>query len=132
MPLFSEDEINAARRREAERNASLRVTTAAELRNWLAGQAEVSHASIHPDAPGTVALELAEGGSLSITVSTDDGPLAPADPEAVAHQELAERISRWLSGETGIAQAWTIPSTTTVGVELVDGDEFTVIIGSRL
>ena len=91
-----------------------------------------SAASVRPGAPdGTVFVRLADGLQVAVTVSTDDRLPAPAAADAAAHQALAERIRTWLSGETGIGQAWSIPSTTTVGVDLVDGAEFTIIVGAR-
>jgi hypothetical protein len=47
------------------------------------------------------------------------------------HQALAERISTWLAGEAGIARARTVPGTTTAGVELADGTEFTITVSPR-
>ncbi|MGW1007448.1 hypothetical protein ACWDBD_44230 [Streptomyces sp. NPDC001118] len=128
MPLFSEAEIDAARRREAARDASLRATTAGEVRDWLAAQDDIADASVHPDAPATVAVRLTGGLLLAVTVSTDDEPPRPAEPGAETHQALAERLRTWLTRETGIGQAWNIPDSTTVGVELVDGTEFTITI----
>ncbi|MER6125355.1 hypothetical protein ABT173_22520 [Streptomyces sp. NPDC001795] len=131
MPLFSQDEIDAARRREAARDASLRATTAGEVRAWLAGQDDVADAQVHPDAPATVAVRLTDGLLLAVTVATDDEPPRPAEPGTEAHQALAERISTWLTRETGISQAQTLPGTTTVGAELVDGTEFTLTVTHR-
>ncbi|MEU0110688.1 hypothetical protein ABZ313_35730 [Streptomyces sp. NPDC006251] len=132
MPLFPQDEIDAACHREAERDASLRATTAGELRSWFASQDDVAEADIQPATPDTVALRLADGVLITVTVSTDDGPPAPCGAEAAAHQALAGRIRGWLAGESGIGQAWSIPSTSAVGVELVDGTAFTVIVSSRM
>ncbi|MGA5442216.1 hypothetical protein ACPCKW_22225 [Streptomyces griseoincarnatus] len=132
MPLFPRDEIDAACHREAERDASLRATTAGELRSWLAGQDDVAEADISPATPDTVALRLADGALMTVTVSTDDEPPTPSGAKASAHQALAGRIRAWLAGESGIGQAWCIPSTSTVGVELVDGTAFTVIVSSRM
>ncbi|WP_329020299.1 hypothetical protein [Streptomyces sp. NBC_01601] len=131
MSLFSPAEIDAARQREAARDASLRATTAGEVRNWLAGQDDVTEAAIHPDAPATIAVRLTSGLLMAVTVFTDDVPPAPAAPDTAAHQALAERISSWLAGEAGIDQTWTIPGTTTLGVDLVDGTEFTITVTRR-
>jgi hypothetical protein len=67
---------------------------------------------------------------LAATISTDDRLLAPAAAGAAAHQQLAERIRTWLAGESGIDQVWSIPSTTALGVDLVDGTEFTIIVSA--
>jgi hypothetical protein len=131
MSLFPQAEIDAARRREAERDASLRAATASQVRTWLAGQDDVADAVIHPGTPASVAVRLAGGLLTAVTVSTDDVPPALAAPGTAVHQALAERISTWLAGEAGIAQARTVPGTTTAGVELVDGTEFTITVSPR-
>ncbi|MFM9452546.1 hypothetical protein [Streptomyces europaeiscabiei] len=131
MPLFPQTEIDAARRREAVRDVSLRTSTAGELRSWLAGQDDVADASVHPDTPaGTVSVRLADGLLMAVTVSTDNRLPAPAAAGAAAHQQLAERIRTWLAGESGLDQVWSIPSTTALGVDLVDGTEFTIIVSA--
>ncbi|MFK0142438.1 hypothetical protein [Streptomyces murinus] len=131
MPLFSQAEIDAAREREAARNASLRATTAGELRTWLTAQDDVADAVIRPDAPGTVAVRLADGLLAAVTVSTGD-VLPPATASgAAAHQALAERIRTWLTGEAGIGQTWLIPRTAALGVELEDGTDFTITVSPR-
>ncbi|MFF8994511.1 hypothetical protein ACF09H_32225 [Streptomyces sp. NPDC014983] len=131
MPLFSQAEIDAAREREAARDASLRATTAEELRTWLTAQDDVADAVIHPDAPGTVAVRLADGLLAAVTVSTDDVPADTTAPSAAAHQALAERIRTWLTGEAGIGQTWLIPRTSALGVELEDGTYFTITVSPR-
>jgi hypothetical protein len=128
MPLFSQAEIDAARRREAARDASLRTTTAGEVRTWLASQDDIADAVIHPGAPATVAVQLTDGLLLALTIATDDEPPRPAAPGTETHQALAERITTWLTRETGISQARTLPGTTTIGIELTDGTEFTLTI----
>lgn len=131
MSLFSQAEIDAAREREAARDASLRATTAGELRTWLTAQDDVADAVIHPRSPGTVAVRLADGLLAAVTVSTDDVLPPPAASGTAAHQRLAERIRSWLAGEPGIDQAWPIPRTTALGAELDDGTEFTIIVSPR-
>ncbi|MFM9452539.1 hypothetical protein [Streptomyces europaeiscabiei] len=130
MSLFPQAEIDAARRREAERDASLRAATAGEVRTWLVGQDDVADAVIHPGTPAAVAVRLAGGllTAVTVTVSTDGVPPALAAPGTAVHQALAERISTWLAGEAGIAQARTVPGAATAGVELVDGTEFTITV----
>ncbi|MDX3697836.1 hypothetical protein PV726_48310 [Streptomyces europaeiscabiei] len=112
------------------RDVSLRTSTAGELRSWLAGQDDVADASVHPDTPaGTVSVRLADGLLMAVTVSTDNRLPAPA-AGAAAHQQLAERIRTWLAGESGLDQVWSIPSTTALGADLVDGTEFTIIVSA--
>lgn len=130
MPLFSQAEIDAAQRRETERDASLRTTTAEQLRAWLVGQDDVAEASIHPATPDIVAVQLADGVLMSIVVSTVDEPPAPSGAAPPVLEVIVRRIRAWFAGEAGIDQAWRIPSTSAVGVELVDGTAFTVIVGS--
>lgn len=69
---------------------------------------------------------MTSGLLIAVTVSTDDVPRPPPPPDTTAHQALAERIRAWLVGDTGIDQTWTIPGTTTLGADLVDGTEFTI------
>jgi hypothetical protein len=131
LSLFSQDEVDAAHRREAARNASLRATTAGEVRDWLADQGDVAEASVHPDAPGTITVRLTDGPLVAVTVSFDEELPAPTTPDATVHA-LAERIRTWIAGEGGIDQAWAVPSRpAAVGVELVDGGTFTIALAPR-
>ncbi|MEO3978959.1 hypothetical protein [Streptomyces sp. CAU 1734] len=131
MPLFPQAEIDAAREREAARDASLRATTAGELRAWLTAQDDVADAVIRPDAPGTVAVQLADGLLAAVTVSTGDVLPPAAAPFTAAHQAFAERIRTWLTGEPGIRQTWPVPRTAALGVELEDGTDFTIAVSPR-
>lgn len=132
MPMFTQAEIDAARRREAERDASLRRTTAGEIRDWLAGRDDVAAAAVDPAAPDTVAVTLNDGRLLAATVHTDEQSLpAPRTGQDPEHQALAEELVSWLRRQDGIGQAWTAPEFGAVGVELADGTEFTITLDAR-
>jgi hypothetical protein len=130
-PLFSQDEVDAAHRREAARNPSLRATTAGEVRDWLAGQEDVADAALYPGSPGVIAVRLAGGLLVAVTISTGEELPAPTAPDDTVHA-LTERIRTWLAGEHGIDQAWAIPSRpAALGAELVDGTMFTIALTLR-
>lgn len=87
MPLFPQDEIDAAQRREADRDASLHATTAQELRSWLACQDDVAEASI-PRRGRTAAR--GQRLLMSVTVSTLDEPPALCGAEAAQGMTVTE------------------------------------------